>query len=171
MDIYNKNLTTNGSHSNNTDIIIKGKKMNEFEYIKSEKNIGKSIESLYILKYIFSFLSEDQKFKIIIYNKQLQNKLDINIIDYKKKSRIYREGERNGKGKEYNYNGELLFEGEYINGIRNGKGKEYYSNGKLLFEGEYINGRRNGKGKEYYSNGNLLFEGDYINGKRIGKGK
>ena len=121
--------------------------MNEFEYIKSEKNIGKSIESLYILKYIFSFLSEDQKFKIIIYNKQLQNKLDINIIDYKKKSRIYREGERNGKGKEYNYNGELLFEGEYINGIRNGKGKEYYSNGNLLFEGDYINGKRIGKGK------------------------
>jgi len=85
LDIYNKNLTTNGSHSNNTDIIIKGKKMNEFEYIKSEKNIGKSIESLYILKYIFSFLSEDQKFKIIIYSKRLQNKLDINIIDYKKK--------------------------------------------------------------------------------------
>ena len=79
------NLITNGSHSNNTDIIIKGKKMNEFEYIKSKKNFGKSIQSLYILKDIFSFLSEEQKLKIIIYNKQLQNKLDINIVHYKKK--------------------------------------------------------------------------------------
>ena len=41
----------------------------EFENIISEKNIGKSIESLYILKYIFSFLSEKHKLKIIIYNK------------------------------------------------------------------------------------------------------
>ena len=46
---------------------------------------------------------------------------------------------KNGKGKinEYYYNGKLVFEGEYINGERNGKGKEYnYKNGKLEFEGE-----------------------------------
>jgi len=59
--------------------------MNEFENIKSEKNIEKSIESLYILKKIFSFLSEKQKLKIIIYNKHLQKNLDVNIEDYKKK--------------------------------------------------------------------------------------
>ena len=41
-------------------------------------------------------------------------------------------GKRNGKGKEYNNNGELEFEGEYLNGKRwNGKGKKYYDNGKL----------------------------------------
>ena len=41
-----------------------------------------------------------------------------------------------------------MFEGEYLNGERNGKGKEYdYDNGKLEFEGEYLNGERNGKGK------------------------
>jgi len=34
----------------------------------------------------------------------------------------------------------LIFEGEYKNGRKNGKGKE------LLFEGEYLNGKRwNGK--------------------------
>ena len=102
----------------------------------------------------------------------------------------YLNGERNGKGKEYDYNGELKFEGEYLNGNRwngkgfnikgnkifeiiNGKGKvkEYYSNGNLEFEGEYLNGKRNGKGKEYY-NGELLFEGEYLNGKKWnGKGK
>ena len=27
------------------------------------------------------------------------------------------------------------------------KGKEYNSNGILIFEGEYLNGKRNGKGK------------------------
>ena len=30
----------------------------------------------------------------------------------------------------------------YLNGKRNGKGKEYDSNGKLIFEGEYLNGKR-----------------------------
>ena len=48
---------------------------------------------------------------------------------------------KDGKGiiKEYNYNGQLKFEGEYINGERNGKGKEYNYDGKLIFEGEYKN--------------------------------
>ena len=36
--------------------------------------------------------------------------------------------------------GELIFEGEYLNGERNGKGKEYYDNGILKCEGKYLNG-------------------------------
>ena len=51
---------------------------------------------------------------------------------------VYKIKDGNGKVKEYNYLGELEFEGEYINGERNGKGKEYdYMNGDLEFEGEY----------------------------------
>ena len=79
-----------------------------------------------------------------------------------------------GKVKEYDdYNGKLIFEGEYLNGLRNGKGKEYYFGGKVKFEGEYLNGQRNGKGKEYYyKNGELIFEGEYLNDNRWnGKGK
>ena len=33
------------------------------------------------------------------------------------------------------YNDGLVFEGEYLKGERNGKGKEYDQNGMLLFEG------------------------------------
>ena len=145
--------------------------MNEFENIKSEKKIENSIDSVYILKDIFSFLPEKRKLKILIYNNHLQKKLDINIKDYKRIRGIYREGERNGKGKEYDISTSLIiFRGKYLNGKRNGKGKEY-SDGKLKFEGEYLNGERNGNGKEYYSNGELKFEGEYINGKRWnGKG-
>ena len=33
----------------------------------------------------------------------------------------------------------LIYEGEYLNGEKNGKAKEYYFNGKLFFEGEYLN--------------------------------
>ena len=70
----------------------------------------------------------------------------------------------NGKGKEYYWNGKLLFEGEYLNGEKNGKGKEY-KYGYLIFEGEYINGKRNGKGKEYH--GHYVIECLYLNGQRI----
>ena len=98
-------------------------------------------------------------------------------------------GKRNGKGKEYYYDGKLIFEGEYLNGkkwkgegydknnnivyeLKEGKGfiKEYYDNGKLEFEGEYLNGERNGKGKEYNDNGRLIFEGEYLYDYRL-KGK
>ena len=81
----------------------------------------------------------------------------------------YKNGERNGKGKEYNKYNELIFEGEYLNGIKNGKGKDYNFLGKLIFEGEYLDGKRNGKGKEY-CNGNLIFEGEYLYNYKI-KGK
>ena len=32
---------------------------------------------------------------------------------------------------------------DYLNGKRNGKGKEYNYNGILVFEGEYLNGKKN----------------------------
>ena len=54
---------------------------------------------------------------------------------------------------------------ELING--NGKVKEYDDDGNLKYEGEYLNGKRNGKGKEYSCEGNLLFEGEYLNNKKI----
>jgi len=64
----------------------------------------------------------------------------------------------------------LLFEGEYLNGKKNGKGKEYDFCGNLYFEGEYLNGQRNGKGKEY-EHGKLIYECEYLNDKKHGKGK
>ena len=76
---------------------------------------------------------------------------------------------KNGKGKvkECDDDG-IIFEGEFENGNRNGKGKEINKKGELLFEGEYLNGKRwNGKGKEYNWNNELIFEGQYLNGKKI----
>ena len=48
-------------------------------------------------------------------------------------------GQRNGKGKEYNRYGKLIYEVEYLNWKRNGKGKEYDKYGKLKIEIEYLN--------------------------------
>ena len=86
-----------------------------------------------ILRIIFSFITEKKKLKIIINNKEIQKKLKINSKNYKKICKIYKIGEKNGKGKEYNkHNDKLIFEGEYLNGKRNGNGKEYYNNGEFI---------------------------------------
>ena len=128
------------------------------------------IRSVYFIKMFVSYIYEGKKLDIIRYNKNLQKKLDINIINYKVYSKRYIIYDSKLKGKEYDsYNDNLLYEGEYLNVKRNGKGKEY-NNGGLSFEGEYLNGKRNGKGKEY-NFGILRFEGEYLNGERNGKGK
>ena len=50
-----------------------------------------------------------------------------------------------------------MFEGEYLNNEENGKGKEYYYDGELEFEGEYKNGLRwNGKGFDNHNN--IIYE-------------
>ena len=106
------------------------------------------------------------------YNKSVQNRIDINIMNYKRFATKYIIFEEENKLKEYKiYSDELIYEGEYLNGKRNGKGKEYGRYGRLIFKGEYLNGKRNGKGKEYGSYGRLIFEGEYLNGKKNGKGK
>ena len=124
--------------------------------------------------------------KLMRYNKSLQNKMDIDLIDYKVFSGKYIIYLENGIGIEYDIlTHERLFEGEYSKGERNGKGKEY--NGDFIkFEGNYLNGKRHGMGIEYYYNNGsttieakitsekrefnirseIKFEGEYLNGKR-----
>jgi len=95
----------------------------------------------------------------------------------------------NGKIKEYNDKGILIFEGEYLNGKKNGSGKEYYDNGNFKFDGEYLNGKEwtgkiydensniteliDGKGyyKSYNNKGVLQLEYEILNGEIIGKVK
>ena len=80
---------------------------------ESVNNIIKTIKSKYIIKYIFSYLYENKKLELIKYNKKCQKILKIDINYYKEISGKFIEGERNGKGKEYNDDYRLLFEGEY----------------------------------------------------------
>ena len=139
--------------------------MDKFEDIIYKINI-KDIKSSFIIKRIFSFLSEKQVLNIIMYNKELQKNFVVDIKDYKKISGKYKIGGKKGYGKEYIVNtNRLIFEGEYLNGKRNGKGKEYDNDSVLIFEGEYLNGKRNGKGKGYYNTGQLMFEGEYFKDK------
>ena len=128
------------------------------------------IKSSYFIKILFSILTDSKQLNIVKYNKAIQNKLNININNYKILYGKYIIYEENGKGKEYNiYNNELIFEGKYINEIRNGKGKEYKWNNIVIFEGEYLNGKKIGIGKEYNYRQNIIFEGEYLNGLKNGK--
>ena len=91
----------------------------------------------------------------------------------------YLNGEKwNGKGKDFSYDGKLLFENklkyeiELLDGIETGKIREYNGNGDLEFEGKYLNSKRwNGKIFEYYEKAVLKFECEYINGEIKGIGK
>ena len=59
------------------------------------------------------------------------------------------------------WKGNIIY--DLING--NGKVKEYNEFGILLFEGEYLKGKKNGKGTEYDESGMLIFEREYLDGK------
>ena len=91
---------------------------------------------------------------------------------------------RNGKGKVYNKDTKLIFEGEFLSNYKL-KGK-FYVNNKLEYEGEFLyNNKWNGKGydengniiyelingngkvKEYDMYGKLIYEGNYLNGIKI----
>ena len=126
-----------------------------------------NIKSVFILEILFSPINDKIKLELVKYNKSLQQKINISIMNYKLFSGKYIIYKKENKGEEYDsFNDLLLFEGEYLNGKRNGKGKEYDFDGNLIFEGEYLNGKRNGIGKEYYFDGKVLFEGDYITNKK-----
>ena len=110
-----------------------------------------NIKSPYILQIILSYLKEKQNLSLINYNRELQKKLSIKIEDYMKASGKIKIIEKNGKGKEYSLDSNIIrFEGEYSNRKRTRLGKEFDNNGKLEFEGNYWNGKRHGKGKEYH---------------------
>ena len=177
-NINKKLIKVYGDMEINNEKLIKVK--NGKNYYKKFRNIKEpiikkhinNIKSNNIINKIFSHIDEKVKLKTIKYNKNLQNKLNIKLSNYKLFSGNYITFDINGKGKEYNgFTDDLIFEGEYSNGERNGKGKEYYENGNLKYEGEYLNDKRHGFGKEYNKEGILIFEGEYCNGLRNGNGK
>ena len=121
------------------------------------------------------------------------DKGEIEIIQYEGE---YSNGLRNGKGKEYNENGQLIFKGIFFNGEKYegtlyrysdegklifkvemnkgnilGKGIQYseYNENLIEFEGEVINDKKwNGKIKEYNEKGEIIAEGEYKNGQFTG---
>ena len=73
----------------------------------------------------------------------------------------------NGKGKIFDENEKLIYEGDFIDGEFEGKGKQIFDFG--YYEGEFKNDDYNGKGK-YYENNILKLDGIFKDNEII-KGK
>ena len=126
------------------------------ELIKFNKSMQNIFEVNLIDYQLFSH-------NIIIFDTKSKNIECFHKDDYRFKGKYL----RNRKGKEYDIRNNILaFEGEYLNGKRNGKGKEYHLDGQLIFDGEYSDGNKwNGKERLYIPNF-IKFEVEYLNGKK-----
>ena len=143
-----------GKEYNKGILIFEGEYLNGLRYGKGKEYYYYNIDEFdqdyriineYIKEYYYSY--ENYKNEKIIFEGKYLN------------------GKRNGKGKEYN-NGKIIFEGIYLNGKRwNGKLKEYNYEGILIFEREYLKGKIKENVREYYKNGKLKFEGVYLDGE------
>ena len=173
----------NGKEYINNNIIFEGEYINGYkkkgkeyfsEYEISSENIFLEFEGEYLLGKKYDGKGYDKN-GFLLY--ELEKGYG-NVREYKdgylKFEGKYLNGEKNGKGKEYeryNFKHFLMFEGEYLNGFRHGRGKEYYLWPNVIkFDGKYSKGKRL-KGKEYDEYGGLIFEGEYINEERYEKGK
>ena len=67
---------------------VLSKEKNEVHQMKS-KNIFKNLKSDYFLQILFNNLMKKKTLDIIKYNKNMKNRININIKDYKEYSEIY----------------------------------------------------------------------------------
>ena len=83
------------------------------------------IRSSYVLKQILDNLDNEKKLNLVKYSKKLQNKLDLDIYDYRRFSGRYIEEMEDGTIIEYNSaNGNIIYVGEYFKWKKKWKGKE-----------------------------------------------
>ncbi|MGP1429898.1 MAG: toxin-antitoxin system YwqK family antitoxin [Fusobacterium sp.] len=80
----------------------------------------------------------------------------------------YKNGKKEGRGKEYYLNGKFKSDAFFIDGLLQGKSIGYYENGNLEYEENYKDGKLDGLVKDYYENGQLKSELNYKNGKLDG---
>ena len=76
----------------------------------------------------------------------------------------FKDNLRNGKGTLYNKNGNIKYEGDWINNKKEGNGKYIYEDGNYYI-GQFKDNLRDGKGKVYLPNGIMIYDGIFINDK------
>ena len=101
-----------------------------------------------------------------------EREVDFEKLEYDEKTElVYVEGEKEaftGIAKYYSKDESSIFEFPYKNGKKEGRGKEYYLNGKFKSDAFFIDGLLQGKSIGYYENGNLEKEFYYKNAKMDG---
>ena len=100
------------------------KPVNLCENLTKPVDLQKAIVSKYIIADIFGLLGKDKKLKVITYSTKMKKILGICLDDYKKRSLKVFVGERNGIGKEYKKDTNIIvFEGQYLKGKKKWKRK------------------------------------------------
>ena len=82
----------------------------------------------------------------------------------------YKNNIPNGKGIKYYKNGNILYDGDWVNGKPEGNGKFIREDG-YYYIGQFKNGLRHGKGIIYYKDGKIMYDGDFVNNEYEGNGK
>ena len=94
-----------------------------------------------------------------------EREVDFEKLEYNEETElVYVEGEKEaftGIAKYYSKDESSIFEFPYKNGKKEGRGKEYYLNGKFKSDAFFIDGLLQGKSIGYYENGNLQYEDNY----------
>ena len=80
------------------------------------------------------------------------------------------EGQFNGQGTLYDWDGNLIYRGKFLANQYSGMGESFYQNGKVQYSGEFAGGLYEGTGKLYQEDGILLYEGDFSRGLYEGNG-
>ena len=73
-----------------------------------------------------------------------------------------------GRGTEYDEDGLLVYEGNFVDGLYDGTGSRYEA-GVLVYQGDFSAGTANGMGTAY-SDGVMCYEGAFVNGLYEGEG-
>lgn len=68
-----------------------------------------------------------------------------------------------GEFKEFDKNGRLVFECNYVKGLKQGESIGYHKNGKVWYKANYIDDKREGAFKQWDENGTLIKEEVYKN--------
>lgn len=121
----------------------------------------------FLLSHFFTarFYQEDEKLdswsgRVIVY------------YDAEKKTPMYQgtleEGLLQGNGREYDQDGLLLYEGNFVDGVRSGEGSLYEA-GVLVYEGQFSGGVANGMGTAY-DEGVKCYQGAFVDGLYEGEG-
>ncbi len=77
----------------------------------------------------------------------------------------FKEAVKEGTFREYHDNGQIRFQGDYLNGMGQGRHQYWYRSGQLASEGFLKNGRDEGLMSIYYENGNLKIQYYTVNGR------
>jgi antitoxin component YwqK of YwqJK toxin-antitoxin module len=87
----------------------------------------------------------------------------------KHREELYRKGKEDGASVEYDEEGGVIVQGEYIDGLK--EGKWFYKVGDHQEEGAYKDGLKDGPWVHIYDNGRKSFTGSFVNGDPDGKHK